>query len=70
MKNISLCEGSCEEHSGNIRSVHVTGQNGHDWGVFMYCEEAINEDQRRGLSVEVVNAGIQLFDSAAASDEK
>ena len=41
------CDGSCAEHRGEVRDVSVQG-----WGDFRYCEEAIDEDRRRGLNVE------------------
>ena len=40
------CAGSCEEHKGEVKEVYVKG-----WGYFYYCEEAIEEDKRRGLIV-------------------
>lgn len=40
------CEGACDEHLGEIKEVEVTG-----WGTFLYCQNAINEDKRRGLIV-------------------
>jgi len=43
------CDGSCEEHVGVIRRVHVE-----KWGEFNYCEEAIAEDERRGLVVRII----------------
>lgn len=48
------CSGSCEEHTWDVQQVHVWG-NCHDWGEFWYCEEAIREDRRRGLTVEPVD---------------
>jgi hypothetical protein len=47
----NVCEGSCEEHRGECSVVYVDG-----WTYFSYCEEAIAEDRRRGLSVNVLNA--------------
>ena len=44
------CEGSCEEHYGEVLLVNVS--NG--WGTFWYCQEAIAEDIRRGFVVEPV----------------
>ena len=48
------CDGSCEEHVGEIVTVHVVSPGGHDWGEFNYCEEAIAEDRRRGMTVEIL----------------
>ena len=45
------CEGGCDEHKGEVVEVNVTR-----WGKFFYCEEAIKEDKRRGLEVEIVGA--------------
>ncbi len=47
------CEGSCEEHRGQVVRVKVT-DIGKDWGEFDYCEEAIEEDERRGLDVKII----------------
>ena len=50
---IAQCEGSCDEHIGDIKRVHVTHKN-HDWGEFYYCDAAIAEDIRRGMTVEIL----------------
>lgn len=47
------CEGACENHVGEVVTVHVTSPKGNDWGEFDYCEEAIAEDRRRGFTVEI-----------------
>lgn len=47
------CEGSCEEHRGEVVRVKVT-DTGKDWGEFDYCQEAIEEDKRRGLEVHIL----------------
>jgi hypothetical protein len=47
------CEGSCEQHHGEVVSVRVIDKDtGQDWGLFNYCEEAIQEDLRRGFEVK------------------
>lgn len=46
-----LCDGSCEEHRGDVRAVRVF-YGATDWGWFSYCEEAIAEDERRGMDLE------------------
>jgi hypothetical protein len=47
------CDGHCEEHRGDIRRVHVTDpKDGHDWGLFFYCDEAVEADTRNNLKVE------------------
>jgi len=48
------CDGSCSEHAGKVKLVHVTTKNGFDWGKFYYCDSAIAEDKQRGLIVELV----------------
>jgi hypothetical protein len=46
------CEGACEEHAGPLRLVRVKDmRTGHDWGNFLYCEAAIQEDIARGLAI-------------------
>ena len=47
------CEGNCEKHDGPVRCVRVYN-NSKDWGIFNYCNEAINEDIRRGFNVDVM----------------
>lgn len=45
------CEGNCDEHRGETRCVRVYDkEHGSDWGWFSYCEEAIEEDTRRGMA--------------------
>lgn len=54
------CEGSCEEHRGQIRRVEIKSDkhpNG-TWGAFNYCEEAIEEDQRRGFTPIIMSTYI------------
>jgi hypothetical protein len=51
------CEGSCEEHVGDVVDVWVTSinfNNGLPWH-FTYCQEAIAEDRRRGFTVDLKN---------------
>lgn len=47
------CDGSCPEHSGPVQRVHVRAV-AHDWGIFHYCDAAIQEDRARGLQVVIV----------------
>jgi len=47
------CEGACKHHVGPIQRVHVVG-HGHDWGEFWYCQNAIEEDRRRGFTVTII----------------
>lgn len=43
------CEGSCENHTDGLYRVYVL-----TWGKFVYCENAIAEDRKRGLQVLVL----------------
>jgi len=47
------CEGYCEKYKGEVHRVKVYGTdfNGME---FNYCEEAIEEDIRRGFLVEIL----------------
>lgn len=54
MKN--KCCGSCEEHEGEVKEVHVVSPNGYDWGTFFYCETAVAEDEKRGFTVTEIAA--------------
>jgi hypothetical protein len=47
------CEGECEEHIGALKRVNVIHPE-HDWGEFIYCESAIEEDISRGLIVKIL----------------
>ena len=50
------CDGSCKVHRGQVVRVEVRDiRNGKDWGLFHYCEEAIEEDRRRGLDVSILD---------------
>lgn len=48
-----ICEGSCENHEGEVLRVRVTGSA--DWGEWHYCQTAIAEDRRRGFDVEIID---------------
>ena len=43
------CCGACELHVGEVQKVMIQ-----KWGVFDYCQEAIADDIRRGLCVEII----------------
>lgn len=45
------CEGECTEHFGTARQVHVW-HGAYDWGLFTYCDNAIELDRSRGFTVE------------------
>lgn len=56
------CDGACNpnpatgdsvECIGNVRRVHVT-HGSKDWGVFDYCEVAIETDTLNGMTVKEV----------------
>ena len=50
------CQGSCREHRGTVKRVEVRDiRNRKDWGLFSYCDEAIEEDIRRGLDVSILD---------------
>lgn len=44
------CEGSCSQHQGLVRRVRVWDKT-YDWGYFSYCDVAIAEDRKRGLTI-------------------
>ena len=46
----SVCEGSCDPHEGEVRTVHVVHPN-MDWGNYQYCDTAVAEDISRGMEV-------------------
>lgn len=50
------CQGRCKEHRGMIQRVEVRDiRNSKNWGLFSYCDEAIEEDRRRGLDVSIID---------------
>jgi hypothetical protein len=54
---IKECDGSCNSNktcAGEIVRVHVFG-GWTDWGEFNYCQHAIQEDRKAGLTVNEVN---------------
>jgi hypothetical protein len=51
---ISGCWGACEEHRGQVKLVRVLDlPNSRDWGLFWYCDEAIETDRKDGLTVHI-----------------
>jgi hypothetical protein len=53
--SVVRCDGSCEEHVGIVKRVHVYDpRTRSDWGEFDYCDAAIAEDESRGFRVEIV----------------
>lgn len=50
------CQGRCKEHRGMIQRVEVRDiRNSKNWGLFSYCDEAIEEVRRRGLDVSILD---------------
>jgi hypothetical protein len=52
-----LAECKCASHFDSevaMRRVHVVHPN-HDWGYFLYCDDAIEQDRSRGFRVEIVD---------------
>ncbi len=50
------CQGKCKEHRGTIKRVEVRDiRNSKDWGLFSYCDEAIECDIRSGLDVSIID---------------
>ena len=50
-----VCDGSCEEHRGQTVPVFCTHPyHNNPYLYFSYCEEAIDEDTRRGFTVEII----------------
>ena len=53
MKEKKICEGACKIHRGDISYVIIYG-HGWDGLKFNYCQEAIQEDKRRGFNVKKI----------------
>lgn len=50
------CQGKCDKHRGSIKRVEVRDiRNGKDYGLFWYCDEAIEIDIRSGLTVSILD---------------
>lgn len=41
-----ICRGCCGQHVGEVKEVYVVG-----WGDFKYCQNAIEIDRNKGLTV-------------------
>ena len=49
-------QGNCWKHRGRVYRVEVRDiRNQKDWGFFSYCDEAIEDDRKRGLDVSVLD---------------
>lgn len=44
------CQGDCMSHVGDVRVCHTANAD-KDWGLFSYCDEAIETDRQRGFTV-------------------
>lgn len=58
------CEGECKNNStckGSVKLVLVTENYGTEWGVFAYCDTAIEEDKKRGFVVKIITDLGQSF---------
>jgi hypothetical protein len=52
------CEGNCIIHVGKVKRVRVEDHaTGNDWGVFYYCQKAIDTDRGYGLTVTKIKKG-------------
>lgn len=49
------CEADCQPHRGEVKHVHVTHES-RDWGLFWYCDAAVEEDLERGFTVTTEEA--------------
>ena len=49
------CMGNCVEthgsHAGPVEVVRVIAPDGYDWGWWPYCQNAIDEDTKRGMRI-------------------
>lgn len=49
------CQGRCEQHAGPLVRVEVRDiRHGKDWGMFTYCQNAIESDRLAGLDVSAI----------------
>ena len=49
------CEGMCDRCKGEVSAVTVYNADSlRDWGVYFYCEGAVEEEKRRGFDVSRV----------------
>jgi hypothetical protein len=53
---IKECEGSCEERGGHIGEIVRVIVSSNTWKPmeFNYCQAAIEEDKKRGFTVEII----------------
>lgn len=48
------CDGKCEEHKGTIKKVKVIDENNPRTWEFNYCDIAIEDDEKAGFIVEII----------------
>lgn len=46
----TACEGACDPHVGDVKTVRVEG-----WDMFHYCDAAIACDRAAGFGVEIIH---------------
>ena len=63
------CEGSCEEHNGEVVPVLCYAPGDREPWKFNYCEEAIAEDERRGFTVIRANLSSEARPSKGENNE-
>jgi hypothetical protein len=59
------CEGMCDKCQGDVRAVTVYDPASlSEWGLYFYCEGAVEEEQRRGFDVtRVINNNAKCYES-------
>lgn len=59
------CEGMCDACRGEVIAVTVYHPDTlRDWGLYFYCQNAIEEDRKRGLDVtRVINTEAKCYES-------
>ena len=61
------CDGSCDEHRGDVRPVECWAPGDSEPWRFNYCDEAIAEDTRRGFRVVEANKPLSGTEAASGS---
>lgn len=62
------CEGSCQEHTGEVKTVLVSSE----WWKptkFNYCDAAIEEDRSRGFDVRILLNSEQEPERSVATED-
>jgi hypothetical protein len=57
------CEGMCDCCRGDVRAVTVYDPSSlREWGLYFYCESAVEEEKRRGFDVSrVINESVKCY---------